>query len=365
LFVGGGGNDAAGGGLAKLYALDALTGVVIWQTALGTAPSTLIWSSPAVYTYPSSSGAMVTSVYVGVSSFDDCPLVKGEVVQVDAGSGQIQHVFNVVPSGCTGGSVWGSPTIDQSDGSLYVATGNPGSCASAQPYTEALVKLRASDLSLLSSWQLPSDERTSDDTDFGSTPTLFKGTVSPGGRFRSLVGVVNKNGIYYVFDRNAVSTGPVARLQVDVGGDCPSCGMGSIAPSAWDGSSLYVAGGNTTINGTSYPGSIRAWDPDNLSAPRWQVGLPDGPVLAAVAGASGLVAVGEGAYTVVLSTRDGSLLLKAPANSAGTTNPAVFYGAPSIAHGTLLEGDTHGYLYAYTNPFQGSGRPSGTALSDR
>ena len=348
LFVGGGGTNTAGGGSAQLYALDALTGSVLWHTPLGPSPNNFMWSSPAVYTYTNSSGATVTSVYVGVASFGDCPLVQGQVVQLDATSGQMQHVFDVVPSGCTGGGVWGSPTIDQSDGSLYVATGNPGSCSSAQPYGEALVKLRASDLSVLGSWQIPGNEKTSDG-DFGAAPTLFSGTVSPGGTLRSLVGVPDKNGVFYVFDRSQVSTGPVAKPHVAVAGDCPQCGKGSISPGAWDGTTLYVAGGNTTIKGTSYAGSLRAFNPNNLSTPLWEDGL-DGSVLGAVAAAPGLAVVGEGHYTVVVDASNGNVLLRAPVNSISTSSPAIFYGAPSIAFGTLFEGDTHGYLYAYTVP---------------
>jgi len=67
LFVGGGGNNTAGGGYAQLYALDALTGSVLWHTPLGLSPNNFMWSSPAVYTYTNSSGATVTSVYVGVA----------------------------------------------------------------------------------------------------------------------------------------------------------------------------------------------------------------------------------------------------------------------------------------------------------
>jgi hypothetical protein len=53
-------------------------------------------------------------------------------------------------------------------------------------------------------------------------------------------------------------------------------------------------------------------------------------------------------YTVVLSAATGSLLLKVAVTSLGTANGAFFYAAPSIAHGTLYEGDTDGFLYAYT-----------------
>lgn len=170
------------------------------------------------------------------------PLVQGAVVQLDAATGQIEHRFNVVPDGCVGGSVWGSPTIDATDGSLYVATGNHGTCNTDEPFTEAVIKLSAADLSPIDAWRVPRSEQVFD-SDFGSTPTVFDGTIAPGGSMRPLVGA-NKNGTFYVFDRGSLAPGPVARLQIADPGSDPEDGDGSIAPSAFDGKLLYVAGGS-------------------------------------------------------------------------------------------------------------------------
>ena len=91
------------GGTDTFFALDALTGNVIWKTPLGSEEGTFLWSSPAVYQ---------GSVYEGISSWGDCPLTQGRVVQMSAADGTIQHTFNVAPAGCVGATVWGSPTID-------------------------------------------------------------------------------------------------------------------------------------------------------------------------------------------------------------------------------------------------------------
>ncbi len=288
LFVGGGGNNTTGGGSAQMYALDALSGRVRWQTALGASPDHFMWSSPVVYN---------GSVYVGVASFGDCPLVQGQLFQLDAASGVIQHVFNVVPNGCTGGGVWSSPTIDEADGSLYFATGNAGGCSIAEPYAVAVVKVRASDLGYLDSWQVPASEQISDG-DFGAAVTLFSGTVSPGAPALKLAGIINKNGTYYVFDRTKLSAGPVKRLQVAQAGECPSCGQGGISPSAYDGQKLYVAAGNTTINGVACQGSLSAFDPNNLGGALWQNCMSSGAVLGPVAAAPGIAVVGEGSYII-------------------------------------------------------------------
>ncbi|MGH2516895.1 MAG: PQQ-binding-like beta-propeller repeat protein, partial [Ktedonobacterales bacterium] len=178
-----------GGGDGQIYALDAHSGAVIWSTRLGPSPATFIWSSPLVYN---------GSVYIGVSSLGDCPLVQGQLVQLNATTGALQHTFAVVPTGCTGGGVWGSPALDAHTGIIYFATGNGNVCSTSETYATALVAVRAAGLTLVSSWQIPPSQQVFDG-DFGSTPTLFTATI--GGVSRSLLGIVGKNGLYYAFDR--------------------------------------------------------------------------------------------------------------------------------------------------------------------
>lgn len=407
LFVGGGGNmDAAGrmvaGGTAQMFALDALSGALLWHTSLGASPDHFIWSSPAVYQ---------GSVFIGMSAFADCPLVQGQLIKLDAASGRVQHTFEVVPSGCTGGSIWGSPTIDEAAGMVYVATGNPAPCSlfgeqvggvlrpkraiasgalalfglmlagfawprrtiralfwggivlavvgvggtsllllgphvqQSEPYTQALVKLNAGDLRPVASWQIPASEAVHD-SDFGSTPTLFSGTVTPGGAQRALIGVGNKNGIYYVFDRANLGAGPVARLHLDLGGNPPEEGYGIISPAAFDGTRLLVGAGISTIAGTAFPGSLSAFDPNDLGHPLWRTGLSSGPVLGAVSGSGGVAIVGAGGSIVALETSTGTIVSETPAGGGSAARPPIFYGAASIAAGIVYDADTNGRIYA-------------------
>jgi outer membrane protein assembly factor BamB len=321
-----------GGGNATFYALNANTGATIWSTSLGSSPDHFIYSSPAFYK---------GSIYIGLSSFGDCPLVQGQLIKLNATTGAIQHIFSVVPSGCLGGGVWGSPTIDPSDNSVYFVTGNDGSCSKGEPYATSLVKVSASGLSYVSSWQVPASEQIND-SDFGSTPTLFSATI--GGAQHLLVGVANKNGIYYAFDRSSVNTGPLWRANIaTIGGGCgPDCGDGSISPSAWDGSALYVAGGQTTIGGVSCQGSVRALSPDTGKF-IWEHCLQDGPVLGAVSLVPGVAVVGEGNTLVVIAASDGHTLY----TYTDTNNNSHFYGPASISNGVLYIGNFDGYLYAF------------------
>jgi len=165
--------------------------------------------------------------------------------------------------------------------------------------------------------------------DFGGSPTLFTETV--GGKKRSLVGACNKNGVYYVFDTSDVGSGPVARLNIANPGDNPKAGNGSIAPSSWDGSHLYVAGGNTTINGSTYGASLRAFDPNNLSAPLWELGYTSGHVLGAVTSAPGLAIISHGLYLTAVKSATGAKAFTGKGNTVD--------GPASIAYGVVYIGD--------------------------
>ena len=98
------------------------------------------------------------------------------MLQLNVSTGAIQHTFNTVPKGCLGATVWSSPTVDQTNSIVYVSTGNEGTCSTSEPIADGLVALRASDLSLVGSWQVPASEQIFDG-DFGATPTFFKARV--------------------------------------------------------------------------------------------------------------------------------------------------------------------------------------------
>ena len=244
------------GGDDNFYAVNALTGAVMWKTNLGTPPADYQWGSPILFN---------GSIYQPVASFGDCPLVNGRLVQIDAATGAIQHTAFMEKSGCTGGGIWSSPTVDASDGSIYVTTGTPTGCTPNE-MAPAIVKLRASDLTVLSSWTVPKSAQVFGDADFGATPTLFTATIN--GVARSLIGALNKNGIFYAWDRSNLAGGPVWQSTVAD----PSGSPRSIASAAWDGTRLYVGAGGTTLNGTTYYGNLSALDPAT-GAFLWRTGV--------------------------------------------------------------------------------------------
>ena len=313
-----------GGGNGSVYALRADTGAVVWSRNFGSPKQGwFIWSSPALYQ---------GSVYIGIASIGSCPLVRGAFVKLDAATGAIEAQFHTVTKGCIGASVWSSPTIDTSAGTVYVTTGNQGgACTSREPYAQSMLQLSARNLKLEGAWRVPKDE-LAPDGDFGATPTLFTAQID--GKPTGLVGAVNKNGIYYAFRRGDVAAGPVwqtARISI-----FPV----TIASSAWDGHRLYVAGMQTRIEGRTCTASIRAVDP-STGAFVWQRCAPGGDAEAALTATPGVVFEAAGYNLYGLSATTGATLFKFRAYHW-------FYAPAMVAGGTLFIGNTDGRLYAFS-----------------
>ncbi len=321
-----------GGGDANFYALNAANGTVIWKTPLGTLPATFLWGSPLVYK---------GSVYMGVSSFGDCPLVQGKLVKMDGATGVIQSAFNNVPDGCIGGAVWSSPTIDTLTGEVYIGTGTiHPQCPSPEPYALSMIELHASDLSFVGSWQLPPSDWIGDSTDFGASPTLFQAKI--GGTLHYLVGAANKNGKFYAFERGAISKGPIWEDQIAAPGRCPLCGEGAISSAGWNGNTLFIAGGHVTINGIACLGSVQAVNPAT-GAYRWQRCLNDGAVLAPVTLVPGVAVVMAGKDVLLLNTATGQTLN----TLTDTRNNSRYFAGASVSNGVLYVGNMDWNLYAY------------------
>jgi hypothetical protein len=173
----------------------------------------------------------------------------------------------------------------------------------------------------------------------GVASTGAVASVLIGGTLTPVVFVGGGDATFYAFDRGAISNGPVWQATIAVSGGCPECGQGSISPSSWDGTALYVAGGHTTIGGNSCLGSLRALNQAD-GTPMWEDCLNDGAVLAAVSAVPGVAVVGEGTHLVVVATATGQVLFNFAAGKR-------FWGAASISNGVLYIGDVRGNLYAF------------------
>jgi polyvinyl alcohol dehydrogenase (cytochrome) len=319
-----------GSGPATVYAVDALTGKIIWQTILSSDPASFIYTSTAIYQ---------GSIYVGIASTGDCPLVQAGFDRLDASTGQIQNAIKTVPDGCIGASVWGAPAIDEQTGMVYFGTGNVDRkyCTLPMPLEDSLIELNASDLSMVAHWPLPKTEK-GQDTDYGSNPTLFQTTIN--GVSRAMVGIVNKDGLYFALDRTNIAAGPLWQVRLSPGGS-EAFKNASIVGAAYDGTSLYVGGSSTTIGTQQCAGSLDALDP-STGAFRWQDCLT-APVLAPVLGVPGLIVFGSGNTMIVADSSNGQTLY----SYQDTLLNGNFWGGAMISNGVLYEGSRSGTMFAF------------------
>ena len=319
-----------GGGDGNFYALNASTGREVWKTRLGRPPGYFLWSSPLLDR---------GSIYEGVASFGDCPLVRGGMVRMDAATGAVKSRFYTAPPGCTGADVWGSPTVDAATGDIYFATGNAGQCKKRETLGVAVVRTDAS-LHLLGSWQVPSAMLPNHDSDFGSTPTLFSASI--GGVVHRMLGIQNKNGIYYAFGRYAISSGPLWQDRMPSSGNCPKCGTGDISPSAYNGHLLFIGSKKTRIGRVTCAGSIRAVRPSTGKVV-WADCLKSGPVLGAVTAVPGVAFVDAGNIVYAVGTNRGTIVW----SDKDTHGGSGFWGAPTVSGGRVYVGNQDGHLYAF------------------
>ena len=162
-----------GGGDSKLYALNAATGAMLWSYDVGGNPNTFLWDSPAVFG---------NSVYIGVSSFGDCPLVQGQILQLNRVTGALQNHSTSFPMAASAVAYGAHRSVDAAAGTIYFDHGHPRQTAPAAPAGRQCSSCDASNLSLVGSWTIPANQQDAD-PDFGATPTLFNGII--GGQSRA------------------------------------------------------------------------------------------------------------------------------------------------------------------------------------
>jgi len=330
-------------GARYLYALDAATGTVSWQTQIGPASA----AAPDAYYNWSSPTVTGGHIYLGLASGCDHPLIRGGVVELDQHTGRVLRTWYSVPAGSIGGSVWSSVAASGNGHDLWVSTGNEcdptiNTCPAGNQIGHALsiVHLSAS-LKLLQSWQAPGTAGHGHDGDFGASPTLFGTSGMP-----ATVGACNKNGHFYALTAKPLSRSP---RWTDVIA-APNGTTGSCFASAdWDAPAgdLYLSGGATTIGTTKYGGSIDEVNPAT-GAYLWRTGLPCTVVGTPALDAAGVLAAGtfyrchttSDAYLINAAT--GAILTTLPVGSTRIFSQPVFAQAA-----LFVATETHG-LYDFT-----------------
>jgi PQQ-dependent dehydrogenase (methanol/ethanol family) len=195
-----------GTGDARLIALDAATGKLLWKNVIGT--SRLGESASAVPL------AWQGVVYMGIAGSELG--VRGRVMAYDAQTGKELWRFNTIPMGdengadtwkkpqtakTGGGGVWGAMSLDPSTGELFVPVGNPwpdidkAYRPGANLFTDSIVVLDAR-TGALKWWHqvMPEDWQ---DLDLVAPPVLYRDS-----KVRDVVAFGGKDGYVTGIDRD-------------------------------------------------------------------------------------------------------------------------------------------------------------------
>jgi len=246
----------------KVYALNAVTGALIWSAVADDHATARITGSPKLY---------LDRLFVPVSSIEEgmggstaypCCSFRGSVVAFDARTGsRLWKTYTITAplvagrtnsagtqlQGPSGGAVWASPTLDPRHGALYVGTGDAYS-GPAPATTDAILALdivtgrllwsvqdTPNDAWIAACWPpQPSDNcprPLGPDYDFGASPMLR----SVGHGHRLLI-AGQKSGIVWAHDPDA---GGAVKWKVDLAPKPPSEQGGIVWGGASDEDTAY------------------------------------------------------------------------------------------------------------------------------
>ena len=372
---------------ARVFAVDRLSGELLWLTKVHEHVSAIITASPIVH-----NGV----AYVGIASKEEgladeagyqCCTFRGAVVALDVRSGKVLWKTYMVPSNNGGGDinlpgfysgngVWGSsPVVDAARGLLYFGTANnfsapDGVCKAPEEtdcelsgpdnHFDSIVALRLSDGAI--AWAtrtLTADVFSAlcfcgPDLDFGAAPNLFTTTDPATGRPRQVLGIGQKSGDYWAINPDNGSV--LWKTKVGPGG----LGGGVEFGTATDGERIYVAEANTSqqpflLSGTGPFAGMTVtsgyWSALNpaTGAILWQTPDPQAsknPGFVTVA--NGVVyagsAAGSGGNMYALEASTGEVLWSFA--SGGSV-----FSAPAVVHGRLFWGSGYTRNGACPNGF--------------
>lgn len=262
-----------------VHALDRATGEVLWSVPADPHPEAHLWSSPIVI---ESAGLVV----VGTASYEEVIVkeqrtFRGSVVGLDAMTGAERfRVRTSEGSDGPGVAVWGTVTVEEELGVLYVGTGN-NYAAPGSELSDAMLAIDYNAGTIVWSHQFLADDiftisgATGPDHDIGSTANMW--TTADG---KDLLGIGIKSGVYVALERD---TGNVAWMRsVGPGGIFG----GIISASAYANGLVYVACNDAPAGETV----VMALDSASGTI-AWQDALPQ-QSFGGIAYANGIVFVG-------------------------------------------------------------------------
>jgi polyvinyl alcohol dehydrogenase (cytochrome) len=312
------------GGDVQIYALDRDSGNELWRVPIGNPDDgAYLWSSITLFD---------NSLYVGVSSLGDCPLVRGSLVRINLDNPHEPIYKYLTPEGEIGAGIWSTVAINADTRSIFTTTGTGEQDAEAGLWGGAFLKMDLDTMEIQAHYWLPTNS-LAEDIEWGSSPTLF-----PDANGTPLVAATGKDGVLYALRQSDLSEAWTARIAI--GCICPECGCGSLSTPAYDGSRLYVGAG-AAPDADLQNGSVYAIDP-TTGAILWRQ-LLEGTVIAPVTVANGVVYVSTLTGFEAYDALTGDRLFKAPDN-------AILYSQPVVCDGRIYSTFLGGAVISWKAP---------------
>jgi outer membrane protein assembly factor BamB len=300
---------------AATYALNLTTGKVIWDHNWTTNFSS----------YGAAFPVNANEIIIGLGNQSEPPCAHGAIIALNTADGSMLWEHDTAAQG-NGSGVWAAANADAS-GNIVVTTGND--CTQPPPTTDepdSILSLNAS--TGTERWRFFALDSQNDpantDLDFGSTPVYADGTVV----------AVSKSG--RVYGVSATTGTKVFETQITPAACCPDQG-GSISSPAWDGTRLYLGGGDQGGTGAgrfvamSLTGSV-LW---NFASTK--------PVTTPPTVANDVVFLGDASNIAALSTASGTELWQYQTGN-------LIWGGAAVVGNAAYTTSTDGYLYAFALP---------------
>jgi polyvinyl alcohol dehydrogenase (cytochrome) len=295
----------------RLLALSLKNGKVRWDTVLTEQSGADVFGSPTFWN---------GTVYIGTSGpNNDNSTARGSVVALDEATGAVRWQTFIVPPGFDGGAVWSTPAIDPATNRLYVGTGNAYHQPAADT-TDSMIALDATTGAMLAHFQAtPNDSFAANnpggpDADFGSSPNLIAGPTG-----QALVGEGQKSGTYWGLDRTAMQPA----WHTTIGPGSPAGGI--LGSTAYDGMRIY---GTDSADG-------QVWALDRGGALQWNSLDPSTLDFSPVAIANGvLYSVDSGGFLLARNPATGLVLNTFNLGAASFGGVSAVGGALYVAVGT-------------------------------
>lgn len=341
-------------GSARLFALNAKTGAVIWKSdPIAVIDGTTSGSTTELHERIGFSSPLVlgNKVYIGIANNGDNPTQKGRVVAVDLATGQQDPAFHfrsvgttASPPGTRGGGVWNSPASDGTG--VYFTTGNSRADAAGIQVPEpkpnhalSMIRVNKNTGSLIWAFQ-PVPYDLDDDPDWAAGVTIMH--TSCGG----LIASVQKDGWAYAVEAGNGTPGmpnvkwqfPATGFPFDastVHGDTHYKRPGA----AWNDVLIINAGGESLVHDGVVPGytrlhALNACAGSEKQRVRWIADIPN---------ASGGYAIGAPTVTggiVFIGTSQGHLVVLADPSIV----PATGWRCSNIDYTTAATCAAAGYV---------------------